>query len=87
MDPLSAPIGDGYMAYSVAPPASGAILIYWLHVLNYYNFVPEDECDPLTYHRIVEALKWAYAERTHMGDPFDPEISEYMDSVRLLVKI
>ena len=80
-DPLSAPIGDGYMVHGVGPPASGAILIFWLHVLKYYNFVPEDECDPLTYHRVVEALKWAYAERTHMGDPYDPDISDYMESV------
>ena len=64
-----------------APPASGAILIFWLHVLKYYNFVPEDECDPLTYHRLVEALKWAYAERTHMGDPYDPEITDFIESV------
>ena len=84
--PLSAPIGDGFMVHSVPPPASGAILIFWLHVLKYYNFVPEDECDTLTYHRLVEALKWAYAERTHMGDPFDPDISDYMESVRMLSK-
>ena len=49
---------------------------------QYYNFVPDDECDPLTYHRLVEALKWAYAERTHMGDPYDPDISDYIESVR-----
>ena len=36
----------------------------------------------MLYHRITEAFKWAYGQRSNLGDPFDPEIA---DSVQELV--
>ncbi len=84
VDPVSAAIGSsGYTVHSVPPPSSGGLLIYMLNVLGHYNLSVDSADEPVTYHRIVEALKWAYAERTHMGDPRDPEITDYINSVRI----
>ena len=69
--------------YSVPPPSSGAVLAFILNILDNYKIKPEDD-SPLLYHRIVEAFKWAYAQRTKLGDPVgDPKIRE---KVRAVVK-
>ena len=31
--------------------------------------------------RIIEAMKWAYAQRTKLGDPSDPEITDIVNQV------
>ena len=61
-------------------PGSGAVLAYILNILKHFDFSPEDDT-PLLYHRITEAFKWAYAERTKLGDPSDPAITEEMKKV------
>lgn len=74
-------IGD-YVVHSVPPPGSGSILVYILNILQHFNIQPGDDV-PLLYHRILEAFKWAYAVRTDLGDPFDPEITENVNQVIL----
>ena len=69
------PLNDGYKLFSIPPPGSGVILAYILNILKHYNIQPSDE-NPLLYHRIVEAYKWAYAQRTLLGDPFDENITD-----------
>ena len=61
-------------------PGSGAVLAYILNILKHFDISPGDDT-PLLYHRITEAFKWAYAERTKLGDPADPEITEEMNEV------
>ena len=68
--------------YSIPPPGSGSILAYILNILQHFNYTPKDDV-PLTYHQIAEAFKWAYAVRSKLGDPSDPEIK---DLVQELVK-
>ena len=62
-------------------PGSGAVLAYILNILKHFNIAPGDDT-PLLYHRVTEAFKWAYAERTKLGDPADPAITEEMNKVR-----
>lgn len=62
---------DGLVVYSMPPPGSGVVLEYLLNILSGYNFSPEsikDGNDVLTYHRIIEAMKFAFARRTELGD-------------------
>jgi len=35
--------------------------------------------------RITESFKWAYALRTELGDPSDPEITEFIQQVTLQI--
>ncbi|ELT90575.1 hypothetical protein CAPTEDRAFT_194162 [Capitella teleta] len=71
--PLNISLDNGdFTAFAPVPPASGVVSNFMLKVLDGYNFGPEDVADDenkiLTYHRIAEAFKFAYAKRTHLGD-------------------
>ena len=61
----------GYTLYSVPPPGSGLLLGFILNILDDYKLSPEslrgNEAN-VTYQRIIEAFKHAYARRTEMGD-------------------
>ncbi len=80
VDAVSATVGP-HVLHSVPPPGSGAILAYILNILQHYDVGPGDD-QPVLYHRIVEAFKWAYAVRTRLGDPADPEITEEVNEVQ-----
>ena len=68
--------------YSSPPPGSGVLAAFILSILNTYidqGDLSNAPDDPLTYHRIAEAFKHAYAQRTKLGDPdFVPEVNDVM---------
>lgn len=70
-DPLTSKMGD-YTWYTNPPPGSGAVLSLILNILKGYNMAGADRKDlnssVLTYHRAVEAFKFAYAYRALLGD-------------------
>ena len=75
--------------YSHPPPGSGVLTAYIMRLLDAGHLViPATDglsCGdhPVTYHRIAEAFKHAYAQRTKLGDPrFHPEVNQ----VRLFFK-
>ncbi|ORX72089.1 hypothetical protein DL89DRAFT_265746 [Linderina pennispora] len=51
-----------------SPPTSGSILLNMLNVVEGYPLAREGQT-ALSYHRIVEAMKFGAAQRTVLGDP------------------
>ncbi|EDO33350.1 predicted protein, partial [Nematostella vectensis] len=70
--PLKFPFGE-YNVFTTPPPGSGTVLNLILNILKGFKMTGEDRKDDassiLTYHRIVEAFKFAYANRALLGDP------------------
>lgn len=69
--PMEGKMGN-YTWFSTPPPGSGVVLSMILNILKGYNMKPRDrqgiKNSTLTYHRIVEAFKFAYAYRALLGD-------------------
>ncbi|XP_050415979.2 glutathione hydrolase 1 proenzyme [Patella vulgata] len=69
---LKIKLNDGLKLYSPPPPSSGAVLSFILNILDGYKFISDDidsiDSSVLTYHRMVEAFKFAYAKRTDLAD-------------------
>ncbi|POY74464.1 putative Gamma-glutamyltransferase [Rhodotorula taiwanensis] len=59
----------GRRYYTGSYPSGGPILQHLLNVLDGYKTYAEDGKTGLGVHRFVEALKFAFAARTNVGDP------------------
>jgi len=60
----------GYKIVSMPPPSSGGIiLVEMLNVLENFKFKPSEWGSSTYYHKLVETMKYAYADRSvHLGD-------------------
>ncbi|PVD32768.1 hypothetical protein C0Q70_08214 [Pomacea canaliculata] len=71
---------SGLTVYTMPLPGSGVVLGYIFNILSGYGFTPDSMSTTdkavLTYHRIVEAMKFAYAKRSELGDPKFLNISQ-----------
>ncbi|KAI1414187.1 gamma-glutamyltranspeptidase [Hypoxylon sp. FL1857] len=72
----------GYKLTSVSAPASGAVTLSTLKIVDGYDDFGDPAAINLTTHRLDEAMKFAYGQRSKLGDPFFVEgLDEYQDSM------
>lgn len=74
---MSTTLKDNSKFYTFPLPSSGAILIFMLNLLKDYDL----KHDALSYHRIAEVFKFAYARRSQLGDEPSDEIKEVMTNL------
>ncbi|CAH0715406.1 unnamed protein product, partial [Brenthis ino] len=83
--PISVPLSSGDVLFTPPPPSSGALVVNILNILSGYNFSPESingsENKILTYHRIIEAFKYAYAARTRLGDLDFLDLEDFIKNI------
>ena len=80
---MSFDLGDNMILYAPPPPSSGPVLGLILNILKYFDYEPNGVEEPVLFQRIAEAFKWAFGDRTKMGDPADPEIADIISEVKL----
>ncbi|CAB1352846.1 unnamed protein product [Coregonus sp. 'balchen'] len=77
-NPLNASVGE-YTMFVPNAPASGPVLSLILNILD--DSVSSTEKKILTYHRMVEAFRFAYAKRSMLGDPQFLSISDFIHNM------
>lgn len=81
--PVSVELQGGLQFFSVPPPGSGALVAFMLNILDGYGLNSESIADIpstiSTYHRIIEAFKYAYGFRTKLGDPNFVHMDEQLE--------
>ncbi|XP_026810361.1 glutathione hydrolase 1 proenzyme-like isoform X2 [Rhopalosiphum maidis] len=68
---------SGYTIHAGPPPGSGIILAFILRILDGILPAPNAGLDA---HRLVEAFKFGYGERTHLGDHKFVNVSQMSDN-------
>ncbi|ORZ35373.1 gamma-glutamyltranspeptidase [Catenaria anguillulae PL171] len=57
----------GRKIISAGAPASGHVLLYMLNILERFSF--KEGPTAVTYHRMIEAMRYGFARRSELGDP------------------
>ncbi|EDO37680.1 predicted protein [Nematostella vectensis] len=75
----------GRTMFATTGPSGGPVVTLIMNIMKGYNLGPEarasDSASGLTYHRIVESFKFAFARRALLGDPAFENITEIMSKL------
>eukprot|EP00731_Ephydatia_muelleri_P010696 Em0005g1282a len=81
--PVCVLIGGGrYNVCAPGVPSGGPVLLFALKVLDNYQMTPSSAYQNLTYHRIAETFKYAFARRSYLGDPYCPNCTSGRQSLQ-----
>ncbi|KAG9319364.1 hypothetical protein KVV02_005616 [Mortierella alpina] len=72
---------QGRKIYTTPAPTSGPILISLLNILERYDLGREKGNANVEAHRLVEAMKFGYAQRTELGDPDYTDLETKIQSI------
>ncbi|CAH1405790.1 unnamed protein product [Nezara viridula] len=78
-EPVHLQLNSGLNVYSAGPPASGQLLGFMLRVLD--NTLKPDMDSITNISIITETFKYAYAMRSHFGDPYFTNISQILQKI------
>lgn len=58
----------GYQVITTPLPSGGPVLISMLNILDGFNFTKRDQDTNLTYHYMIEAMKFVFGQRSYLED-------------------
>ncbi|KAF2665876.1 gamma-glutamyltransferase [Microthyrium microscopicum] len=67
----------GHKMSSPSSPSSGTVALSVIKTLETYKDLGWPETYNVSFHRLIESIKWAYAARTRIGDPDYVEDSDF----------
>ncbi|KAF4527856.1 hypothetical protein B566_EDAN016501, partial [Ephemera danica] len=76
--PVTVGLMGNLTVYSMPAPSAGPLLALILNVLD--GFIPNED-KPYTAHLIMEAFKWAFGQRTNLGDPHFIEEKQLLENI------
>jgi len=81
--PIQTNLSGDIKLFTTGLPGSGAVLSFILNILDGYGFTPASMIDfnatTLTYHRMIETFKYAYALRADLGDGAFTDMTEVIN--------
>ena len=80
-DPISAVLSNGYTVFSSPPPGSGIITEVILKIFDQFKYKPEQRFNSDVYIKLVESMKFAFGQRTNLGDPHGNKYAEHIKNV------
>lgn len=83
--PVDTKLFNGETLYNFPLPATGSVINFIINVLKGYKFEEQSfqyhNQDKLIFHRLVEAMKFAFAKRTKLGDENTPEVLKTLEEL------
>ena len=80
-EPQVTKLSSGYKVYSSPPPGSGAITESIIKMFDNFGFGAKQRSDKDVYLKLLECFKFAYAQRSKLGDPYNSPYQSEIEKV------